>query len=85
MEEIKPKSAFPIIGDLFTAEIVSSHNLISCWPRGWTHPMACLNEIIGGLFLKNRLSKKCFFRCGTKIGKVNWTEFSIAYLCGGAV
>jgi len=48
MEEIKPKSAFPIIGDLFTAEIVSSHNLISCWPRGWTHPMACLNEIIGG-------------------------------------
>jgi len=47
MEEIKPKSAFPIIGDLFTAEIVSSHNLISCWPRGWTNPMACLNEIIG--------------------------------------
>ena len=52
MEEIKPKSAFPIIGDLFTAEIVSSHNLISCWPRGWTHPMACLNEIIGGKILR---------------------------------
>jgi len=47
MEEIKPKSAFPIIGDLFTAEIVSSHNLISCWPRGWKNPMECLNEIIG--------------------------------------
>jgi len=46
LEEIKPKSAFPIIGDLFSAEIVSSHNLISCWPRGWNHPMACLNEII---------------------------------------
>ena len=64
MEEIKPKSAFPIIGDLFTAEIVSSHNLISCWPRGWTHPMACLNQIIGGLILKNRLSKKCFLDVG---------------------
>ena len=51
MEEIKPKSAFPIIGDLFTAEIVSSHNLISCWPRGWNDPMACLNEIIGGKIL----------------------------------
>ena len=52
MEEIKPKSAFPIIGDLFTAEIVSSHNLISCWHRGWNDPIACLNEIIGGKILR---------------------------------
>lgn len=46
-----------LVRDLFTAELIGSHNILTLWPRAWENAEQCLEEVLNRKRVDQRYSK----------------------------